>query len=100
MIRASILALIISTRLMAQPASPGELLRTTDDVQRAIEAGDWQAATKLSASLKDAVLAARNQALAAGGSKLTDEFLRWLPPDTETVIVVREPFVVSTHDPT
>jgi hypothetical protein len=85
---------------MAQPASPGGLLRATDDVQRAIEAGDWQAATKLSASLKDAVLAARNQALAASGNELTDAFLSWLPADTETVIVAREPFVLRTHDPT
>ena len=100
MIRTSILVLIASTQLMAQQSRPGELLRLADDVQIAITAGDWQAAAKQSAALRDAVLATRNQALAASGDELTDSFLGWLPPDTETVIVAREPLVLRAHNPT
>jgi hypothetical protein len=100
MIRTAILILVASIQLMAQPSQPGELLRLTDDLQTAITAGDWQAAAKQSASLRDAILAARNQALAESGRELTDAFLSWLPPDTETVIVAREPFVLRGDDQT
>jgi hypothetical protein len=99
MTRGSMLVLMASMQLMAQQNQPGELLKLTDDVETAIKAGDWQAAAKQSAALRDAVVAARNQAMAASGGELTDSFLSWLPSDTETVIVAREPFVLSAHDP-
>ena len=100
MIRGSILILVTSMQLIAQQNPTAELSRLTDDLQVAIKAGDWQEAAKQSASLREAVLSARNQAMEASGNELTNAFLSWLPVDTETVIVAREPFVLRAHEPT
>jgi hypothetical protein len=38
--------------------------------------------------------------MAAAGSELVDSILGWLPADTETLVVAREPFAVTSEDQT
>jgi hypothetical protein len=76
-----------------------ELLRLTDELDGAIQSGDWNKAIALSHSLKDSTVEARNRSLAKGGVELVDQILQWLPPDTETLIVAQQPFKVPSEKP-
>ncbi len=42
--------------------------------------------------MKAASFDARNQSLSNAGTELADKFLDWLPPNTETVVVAKQPF--------
>jgi hypothetical protein len=87
--------LLCGASLFAQPVdSKLVLLRLTDELDAAIRAGDWNHAAALSAKLKADAEVARNQSMAKSGNELADQFLDWLPPDTETVLVAQQPFKV------
>ncbi len=83
--------------LAAQPATSADLMKLTDELEAAIQAGDWPKAAQLSRSLRGATEEARNQSMAAAGSELVDSILTWLPSDTETLVVAQEPFTLSTR---
>ncbi len=88
-----ILFLILAAGMaFPQDASKPDLLKLADELQAAIDARDWKRAAELSGSLNTAVHNARNQALAAEGSKLVDQIITWLPADTETLVVAQQPF--------
>jgi len=76
-----------------------ELIRLTDELDTAIQSGDWNKAAALSRSLKDATVEARNRSMAKESENLVDQLLQWLPPDTETLIVAQQPFTIPRKDP-
>jgi hypothetical protein len=100
MMRTMILFLAAALTLQAQAATKTDLLKLNDELEASIQAGDWAKAAKLSQSLRGAVQDARNESMAAGGSKLVDSILAWLPADTVTLVVGQEPFTISERDRT
>lgn len=86
------------TALAAQPSGKAGLMKLTDQLDAAIQAGDWTQAAQISRTLKGAVQGARNQSLSAAGSELADAILGWLPVDTMTLLVAQEPFSVKAED--
>ena len=94
------LALIIflAGTLDAQPAARNELLHMTDELEAAMRIGNWPEANRLSRALNAKAKEARNVELARDGQELTDTILTWLPADTETVVVARQPFTLRTQD--
>ena len=81
-----------------QPDPKPELLNLTDQIDSAIQAGDWNRAAALSRSLNYAADNARNRSMAKGSTELIDQILEWLPPDTETLVVAQQPFKVMSGD--
>lgn len=81
------------------PNRKPELIRLTDELDTAVQAGDWNKAAALSRSLKDATVEARNLSMAKGGVDLVDQILQWLPVDTETLVVAQQPFKIPRRDP-
>lgn len=77
------------------PVETADLLRLTNRIQEALDAGDLRQASELSAALKQALKESRNRALAPKADEQIDTALGWLPYDTETVIVAREPFTLD-----
>ena len=98
MMRNLALMIFLAGILAAQPAARNELLRTTDELEAAMRIGNWPEANRLSRALNAMAKTARNAALARDGQELTDTILTWLPVDTETVVVARQPFTLRTQD--
>jgi len=92
--RAAMALLLLAARFVpAQtPVDTANLLSLTDHLQAAIDAEDWTRAAELSSALKQAVAESRNAALANKSEEQIDAALGWLPANTETVIVAKEPF--------
>jgi len=82
-----------------EPRSNDKLLALTDQLQSAINAGDWKNAAKLSSLVRDAVTQARNLSFAETTNEQVDTILNWLPENTETVVVAQEPFTISESNP-
>ena len=74
------------------PVDTANMLSLTDHLQAAIDSEDWTRAAELSSALKQAVAESRNAALANKSEEQIDAALGWLPANTETVIVAKEPF--------
>ena len=81
------------------PNQKPELVRLTEELDTAIQSGDWNKAAALSRALKDATIELRNRSMAKGSENLVDQILQWLPPDTETLIVAQQPFTIPRNDP-
>jgi len=96
--RSLILLPIMAFLMMAQSPSKTDLLKLTDELDAAVQAGDWRQAAQLSRVLKEAVQSARNESMAREGQDLVDSVLSWLPEDTETLVVAAEPFTLSEND--
>jgi hypothetical protein len=91
--RTAMLLMVLFAAVRAQtPLETANLLNLTDRLQEAIDASDWQRAAELSGSLKQAVQESRNRSLSLNAEEQIDRMLGWLPADTETVIVARDPF--------
>jgi hypothetical protein len=82
----------------AQPSAKDDVLKLTDQLDAAIQAGDWAQAAQISRALKRAAEDARNQSMAVQGSELADSILAWLPPDAQTLVVAQQPFTVVERD--
>jgi hypothetical protein len=74
------------------PNAKPTLIRLTDELDAAIRSGEWNKAADLSTALKAATFDARDQSMSNAGAELADQFLDWLPPNTETVVVAKQPF--------
>jgi hypothetical protein len=74
------------------PVETANLLSLTDRLQAAIDGEDWTRAVELSGALKLALAESRNAALASKSEEQINAALGWLPANTETVIVAKEPF--------
>jgi len=86
---------LFGSAALAQQANPKpDLLSLTDELDAAIQSGDWNKAVELSKSLKEATVVARDQSMAKGGAELADQILTWLPADTETLVVAQQPFKI------
>jgi len=83
--------------LAQQSVGRVDLLKQVDELQSAVEAGDWKAAKQRSQELRENLRAARTEAFRSANSELTESVLNWLPPDTETVIVAQEPFPLAAR---
>lgn len=70
-----------------------------DRLQSAANAADWKNAALLSQSLKEAVLQRRDRSLGRQTDDEVDSILRWLPADTETVVVAHQPFTLAEPNP-
>lgn len=88
------LFLFAAAMLAQEPMSKADLLSLTDQLQEAMQSGDWKKAKELSAALKGAVIAQRNRSLSGESNGQINRILKWLPPDTETLMVAQEPFTV------
>jgi hypothetical protein len=97
MTRQLVLLLVAAWTIAAQPASKADLLRLTDELNSAIQSGDWTTAVKLSRALKAAAEDARNRSLETTGKQDVDSFLAWFPADTETLVVAQQPFQIATE---
>ncbi len=95
-----VISLLAASTLAAQAPTRADLLKLTDQLETAIDAGDWSKAAQLSRTLRAAVQEARNQSMAAAGNELADSILSWLPVDTETLVVAQEPFTIAAEDQT
>jgi len=86
-----VIVCLLSTMMLAaqEPRSNDKLLALTDQLQSAINAGDWKNAAKLSSLVRDAVTRARNLSFAETTNEQVDTILNWLPENTETVVVAQ-----------
>jgi hypothetical protein len=100
MMRTLILILLATSALLGQTSEKVDLLKRTEELEGFIAAGEWGKASELSRSLRDAVTEGRDRSLAASGSDLADSILRWLPTNTETLVVAQEPFTINKEDKT
>lgn len=98
MTRVAALLLLTAAALPAQQPVKADLMKLTDQLDAAIQAGDWTQAAQISRVLKYAVQDARNQSMAAAGSELADAILGWLPPDTMTLVVAQQAFDIAAQD--
>ena len=88
--------LIAVTPGVAQtPIETSDLLTLTNNLRAALRANDLPKAATLSAVLKETLRVARNRALANKIDEEIDTVLGWLPADTETLLVAREPFTLD-----
>lgn len=94
MTRVLILLLIAACIAQAQSSSKADLLRLSDELNTAIQSGDWPKAVKMSRALKTATEDARNHSMESAGKVQADSILAWFPADTETVVVAQQPFQV------
>jgi hypothetical protein len=67
MIRILSLLLILVSIVAAQSPVKADLLRLTDELDTAIQSGDWTKAAELSRALKAAAEEARNRSMASAG---------------------------------
>jgi hypothetical protein len=84
---------------MATSQTKVELLTLTDQLEKAIDAGNWKQAAELSTSLNYAVEEHRNRSLSQDSGKQVDTILGWLPADTETIVVAQQPLTLMERDP-
>jgi hypothetical protein len=75
-----------------------DLLRLRDRLEAAVTAGDWTEAAELSRILRNRTTEARNRALSESTASEIDRILKWLPGDTETLVVAQEAFVLPKVD--
>jgi len=103
MIRTLTLLVVAAWTAAAQSTAKADLLKLTDELNTAIQSGDWTKAAKLSRALKAAAEDARNRSMESAGRGQADSILAWFPADTETVVVAQQPFeivTVETNSPT
>lgn len=81
--------------LFAQAPAASNLTKLADDLDAAIQAGDWVKAVEISRTLKVAAVEARDASLSGQGSELAENILTWLPVDTEAYLVAQRPFKLS-----
>jgi hypothetical protein len=81
------------------PIETSDLLILTNNLRNALRANDLPKAASIIAVLKETLRVARNRALASRIDEEIDTVLGWLPADTETLIVAREPFTLDFHPP-
>lgn len=95
----SILVLLLMTAWIASAQSPDKdgLLRLTNELDTAIQSGDWAKAIELSGTLKATAEDARNRSMATAGREQADSILAWFPADTETILVAQQPFELATQ---
>lgn len=91
--------LLLITAAVGIAQTKPDLITLTDQLQRAMDSGDWKKAAHLSTSLKNAVDEYRNRSLSRDSSQQVDAILSWLPADTETVAVAQQPFTLTEKDP-
>src|SRR5271167_3488457 len=77
------------------PIETSDLLTLTNNLRSALRANDLPKAASLSAVLRETLRVARNRALAPRIDEEIDTILGWLPADTETLMVAREPFTLD-----
>jgi hypothetical protein len=88
----------LATLLLAQPPTPAALSRSAQDVLIAVETNDFASAVDLAARLDDGVQQQLRAAAANGSQERLNEVLNLLPPDTETLLVLREPFMLNSSE--
>ena len=98
MTRVVALLLLGTAALTAQPPGKAELMKLADQLDAAIQAGDWAQAAQISRTLKIAVRDERNRSLSAAGSELADAILGWLPTDAMTLVVAQQPFIIKAEE--
>jgi hypothetical protein len=96
MTRILIVLLVAAWTTAAQSAAKADLLRLTDELNSAIQSGDWIKAVQVSGALKAAAEDARNRSMETTGKQQADSFLAWFPADTETMVVAQQPFEIAT----
>jgi hypothetical protein len=96
-----VILILLSASLVSAQAAQGkdEMLRLAEQLQVAVGANDWKKAAELSAALRAATTNARNESFARGTSEQVDTILRWLPENTETVLVAQESFAIEVPHP-
>lgn len=77
------------------PLETADILALTGSLRTALRAGDITKAAALSATLRETLRVTRNRALAPRIDEEIDAILGWLPADTETLLVAREPFTAD-----
>jgi hypothetical protein len=97
MLRILVLLLIAANLAAQTPVSP-ELERLRRQLQDAIRDKDLSTAADIAAKLDDAVQRKFRASLIHDASDRVNDVLTWLPSDTETLLVYREPFVISAED--
>jgi hypothetical protein len=90
------IALVVLTccTLFGQASAPPSLTRLADDIDAAIQAGDWAKAAEISRTLKIAAIEARDASWSGQGVELAENILTWLPVDTEAYVVAQRPFKI------
>ena len=96
MTRIFTLLLVAAWTAAAQSPAKADLLGLTDELNAAIQSGDWTKAVKLSRALKAATEDARNRSMESTGREQADSILAWFPADTETILVAQQPFEIVT----
>ena len=91
---------IAASTVAAQSPVKADLLGLTNELDTAIQSGDWTKAVELSRALKAAAEDARNRSMASAGREQADSILAWLPADTETLVVAQQPFQIAVPDQT
>lgn len=93
--------LLLAAGLCAQERreAPEEIRKRMRELSQALEAGDWAKAAEESRGLKAAVTAHRDEQLSGASKDRIGEVLRWLPADTETVVVAQQPFALIDPEP-
>jgi hypothetical protein len=96
--RCAVLFWLAATMLAQEPFSKADMLSLVDQLKAATQSGDWKKAAELSTRLREAVLSQRNRSLSREANEQISKVLTWLPEDTETVVVVSEPFSLPKSD--
>lgn len=96
MTRIFILLLVAAWTAAAQSPAKADLFSLTDELNSAIQSGDWTKAVKLSRALKASAEDARNRSMESTGREQVDSILAWFPADTETMVVAQQPFEIGT----
>jgi hypothetical protein len=89
---------VAQTAAQAEPPAQSVLSRTAQDALVAIETNDFDAATDLTARLDDGVQQQLRASLGRDSRERLNEILGLLPADTETLLVLREPFSVHAGE--
>jgi len=90
----ALFALFAAAALMAEPPAQSVLSRTAQDVLIAIETNDFDSAADLASRLDDGVQQQFRASLGRDSHERINEILGLLPPETETLLALREPFPV------
>ena len=87
--------LLISTALAAQNSNRAKLVDLTRELRTAIQNDSLESAMDIATKLDDAVHAKYQSWLVRDSGERVEEVLSWLPPDTESFWVNREPCVLD-----
>jgi hypothetical protein len=96
--RCAALIVGLAGSLFAQTSGAPDLLNRTNELERALRAGEWDVAARLSSELRMAVEDARDNWLAEGTASELNLILTWLPADTMTVVASRWPIRLAKRD--